>query len=262
MREETNNSMTVQLREGERLDDLQNGYKIIQDKDEFCFGIDAVLLSWFAKVKPGEKVLDMCCGTGAIPLLMKGRNEDIHYTGLEIQEKSVMLARRSVEYNQIEGSVCIKSGDVKEATAMFGAASFHVVTCNPPYMMANHGATNDRDSKAIARHEILCTLEDVIAQAAKVLKVKGRFYMVHRPFRLAEIIVLMSKYKLEPKRMQLVHSYADSEPTMVLIEGRLGANSRLTIEKPLIIYDKPGQYKQEIMNIYYGPSKEENGDAR
>lgn len=248
---------SVCLHEGERLDDLQNGYKIIQDKNDFCFGIDAVLLSWFAKARASEKVLDMCCGTGAIPLLMKSRNQEAHYTGLEIQEKSVQLARRSVKYNQIEDSVCIEIGDIKEATDRFGAASFDVITCNPPYMTANHGLPNRNDSKTIARHEILCTLEDVISQAAKVLKVKGHFYMIHRPFRLVEIIVLMTKYNLEPKRMQLVHSYVDKEPTMVLIDGCLGGNSRMTIEKPLIIYDKLGQYTKEIMNIY-GLPKEDN----
>ena len=248
---------TILLHEGERLDDLQNGYKIIQNKNDFCFGIDAVLLSWFAKAKPGEKVLDMCCGTGAVPMLMLARYKGTHYTGLEIQEKNVKLAHRSIAYNQIESSICVETGDIKEATHHFGAASFDVVTCNPPYMTANHGLTNDKDSRAIARHEVLCTLEDVISQSSKVLKVNGHFYMVHRPFRLAEIIVLMTRYKLEPKRMQLVHSYIDKEPSMVLIEGRLGGNSRMTIEKPLIVYDKQRQYTQEIMDIY-GLPKEDN----
>ena len=254
--------MTVQLREGERLDDLQNGYKIIQNKNDFCFGIDAVLLSWFAKVKADERVLDMCCGTGIVPILMNARYPKAWYVGLEIQDKSVEIAHRSIAYNRIEGRVSVKTGDIKEATARFGAASFHVVTCNPPYMTANHGLTNSSDSKAIARHEILCTLEDVISQAAKVLKVKGRFYMIHRAFRLAEIIVLMSKYKLEPKRMQLVYPYVDAEPTMVLIEGRLGANSRITVEKPLIVYDKAGQYTKEVLEIYTGSPKEEENHAR
>ena len=243
--------MTVHLQEGECLDDLQNGYKIIQAKDEFCFGIDAVLLSWFAKVKVKEKVLDMCCGTGAVPFLMKGRYEGGHYTGLEIQEKSAKLAKRSVAYNAVEDSIYIETGDVKEATTKFGAASFDVITCNPPYMIGQHGAINEHAGKAIARHEILCTLEDIVSQAAKVLKVKGRFYMVHRPFRLVEIMVLMSKYKLEPKRVQLVYPYVDKEPTMVLIEGVLGGKPRVKVEKPLIIYDKPGEYTKELMDIYY-----------
>lgn len=244
--------MTVCLNEGERLDDLQNGYKIIQNKDEFCFGIDAVLLSWFAKVKRGESVLDMCCGNGAVPLLMRGRYRGVHYTGIEIQKRSVELARRSMAYNEITDEIDIKLGDVKEATAKFGAASFNVVTCNPPYMTGKHGATNEREGKAIARHEILCTLEDIIKEASKVLKGKGRFYMVHRPFRLAEIIVLMTKYKLEPKRIQFVYPFVDKEPTMVLIEGLLDGNPRVTIEKPLIVYDKPGQYTQGVMELYYG----------
>jgi Predicted O-methyltransferase len=252
--------MTVQLREGERLDDLQNGYKIIQDKSEFCFGIDAVLLAWFAKVKQNEQVLDMCCGTGIVPLLMRGRYNEGHYTGLEIQPKSAKIARRNMIYNQVEDVICIKNGDVKEATTVLGGALFNVVTCNPPYMTGNHGLTNLNDSKAIARHEIMCNLEDVIAQTAKVLKVKGRFYMIHRPFRLAEIMVLMSKYKLEPKRMRMVYPFVDKEPTMVLIEGLLGGRPRITVEKPLIVYQQPGQYTKEVMDIYDNSSQKEHND--
>jgi len=252
--------MTVQIREGERLDDLQNGYKIIQDKAGFCFGIDAVLLAWFARIKPDDKVLDMCCGTGIVPLLMKGRYPDANYTGLEIQEKCVEIAQRSLSYNKLENVINIEAGDIKEAAVRFGRASFHVVTCNPPYMTGSHGAVNEHHGKAIARHEILCTLEDVIEETAKVLKGKGRFYMVHRPFRLAEIIVLMTKYKLEPKRIQLVYPFIDKEPTMVLIEGVLGGNPRVTVEKPLIVYEQSGQYTQEILDIYCIPSLKEDED--
>jgi len=252
----------VHLQEGESLDDLQNGYKIIQNKDEFCFGIDAVLLSWFAKVRPQEVILDMCCGNGAVPLLMKGRYEGGHYTGLEIQEEAAKLAKKSVVYNGLEESICIKIGDVKEATTRLGTASFDVITCNPPYMIGEHGAVNENLGKAIARHEILCTLEDIVSQAAKVLKVKGRFYMVHRPFRLAEIMVVMAKYKVEPKRIQFVYPYIDKEPTMVLIEGVLGGKPRVKVEKPLIVYTKRQEYTQEVMNIYYGPPKEEDVNER
>jgi tRNA1(Val) A37 N6-methylase TrmN6 len=237
---------------GERLDDLQNGYEIIQDSGDFCFGIDAVLLAWFAKVKPGEMVLDMCCGTGIVPILLKARNPFGHYTGLEIQEKSVALARRSVAYNQLEDSISIVKGDIKEAAARFGAASFHVVTCNPPYMTGKHGLLNASESKAIARHEILCTLEDVISQAVKVLTGKGRFYMIHRPFRLAEIMSVMTRYHLEPKRMRLVHPYGDKEPNLVLIEGLLHGNARITVEKPLVVYERPGRYTREFHEICYG----------
>lgn len=242
--------MTVELKEHERLDDLQNGYYIIQNTQDFCYGIDAVLLSGFAKVKPGERALDMGTGTGIIPILLKAKTQGKHFTGLEIQERSAEMARRSVAYNHLEDTVTIQTGDIKEAAAIFGRASFSVVTCNPPYMTGSHGLTNPHLPKAIARHEVLCTLEDVISQASQVLEPHGRFYMVHRPFRLAEIMGLMMKYKLEPKRMRLVYPFVDKEPNMVLIEGLSGGNPRITVEPPLIVYEKPGAYTKEIREIY------------
>ena len=239
------------LKEGERLDDLQrNHLQIIQDPRKFCFGMDAVLLCAFSKIENGDNVLDMCSGNGVIPILLKGRTGGRHFTGLEIQEQSAEMAGRSVVYNHLEDAITIRTGDIKEATAIFGRASFSVVTCNPPYMHGNHGLTNPHLPKAIARHEVLCTLEDVISQTAQLLKPRGRFYMVHRPFRLSEIMGLMMQYKLEPKRMRLVYPYVDREPNMVLIEGLLGGNSRITVEKPLIVYEKPGVYTQEIREIY------------
>ena len=194
--------MTIELKEGERLDELhRNGYRIIQNSRKFCFGMDAVLLSGFARVKQKERVLDLGTGTGIIPILLRGKTKGRDFTGLEIQEESADMARRSVAYNHLEESVSIVTGDIKEAAALFGAASFDAVTCNPPYMTGNHGLVNPKQSKAIARHEILCTLEDVVGQTAKVLRPGGRFYLVHRPFRLAEILTLLVRYKLEPKRM-------------------------------------------------------------
>ena len=183
-------------------------------------------------------------------ILMEAKTDGKYFTGLEIQEQSAEMAGRSVVYNHLEDAITIRTGDIKEATAIFGRASFSVVTCNPPYMHGNHGLTNPHLPKAIARHEVLCTLEDVISQTAQLLKPRGRFYMVHRPFRLAEIMGLMMQYKLEPKRMRLVYPYVDREPNMVLIEGLLGGNSRITVEKPLIVYEKPGVYTQEIREIY------------
>ena len=242
--------MTVELKEHERLDDLQNGYFIIQNTQDFCYGIDAVLLSGFAKVKKGERALDMGTGTGIIPILLKAKTQGEHFTGLEIQERSAEMARRSVAYNHLEDTVTIRTGDIKEAAAIFGRASFSVVTCNPPYMTGSHGLANPHLPKAIARHEVLCTLEDVISQASQVLKPHGRFYRVHRPFRLAEIMGLMMKYKLEPKRMRLVYPFVDKEPNMVLIEGLSGGHSRITVDPPLIVYEKPGVYTQEIREIY------------
>ena len=240
----------IALQENERLDDLQNGYFIIQNTKNFCYGIDAVLLAGFARVKPGERVLDMGTGTGIIPILLKAKTPGEHFTGLEIQEESAQMARRSVVYNGLEKDIEIRTGDIREAAAIFARASFSVVTCNPPYMTGSHGLVNPHLPKAIARHEVLCTLEDVISQAAQVLEPRGRFYMVHRPFRLAEIMGLMMKYQLEPKRMRLVYPYVDKEPNMVLIEGLLGGNPRITVEKPLIVYERPGVYTDEIREIY------------
>lgn len=242
--------MKVLISEGERLDDLQNGYRLIQDVKDFCFGIDAVLLAWFSRVKPGEKVLDMGCGNGIIPVLLRARHEKIHITGLEIQEKSAALARRSVAYNHLEEDISIVTGDIKEAAAIFGKASFEVVTVNPPYMTGGHGLKNGHLPKTIARHETLCTLEDIISQASALLKEKGRFFMVHRPFRLAEIMTALVRHDLEPKRMQLVYPYVDKEPNLVLIEALRGGNPRITVEKPLIVYREPGVYTDDILRIY------------
>ena len=210
--------MTIELKPEERLDDLQrNGFKIIQNPGKFCFGMDAVLLSGFARVKAGEKVLDLGTGTGIIPILLAGKTKAGHLTGLEIQEESADMARRSVLYNQLEDRVSIVEGDIKEAGQLFDLASFDVITSNPPYMTGNHGLTNPELPKAIARHEIL---------------------------------VQLSLHHLEPKRMQLVYPYVDREPNMVLIEAVRGGNPRMTVEKPLIVYDRPGVYNQEIYDIY------------
>lgn len=241
----------IPLKENERIDDLErNGYCIIQDTGRFCFGMDAVLLSGFARVKDGARVLDMGTGTGIIPILLEAKTKAAHLTGLEIQEDSADMARRSVRLNGLEEKIDIVTGDIKEAGSLFDAASFDVVTCNPPYMTDKHGLTGPNDARAIARHEILCTLEDVVAQAAKLLKPGGSFFMVHRPFRLVEIMVTLHDHKLEPKRMQLVYPYVDREPNMVLIEANRGGRPRMTVEKPLIIFSQPGVYMPEIRDIY------------
>lgn len=239
------------LKEGERIDDLQrNGYGIIQNPAKFCFGMDAVLLSGFARVKEEESVVDLGTGTGILPILLEAKTPGKHFVGLEIQEESADMARRSVAYNGLEDKVEIVTGDIKEAATIFGAASFDVVTCNPPYMIAQHGLQNAGDAKTIARHEVLCTLEDVVTQTAKLLKPQGRCYFVHRPFRLVEILTMMSQKGIEPKRMRLVYPYVEKEPNMVLIEGLRGGKSRITVEPPLIVYEKPGVYTPEIYDTY------------
>ncbi len=235
----------------ERVDDLQrNHYRIIQDPGRFCFGMDAVLLSGFANVKPGEHVLDLGTGTGIIPILLEAKTKGEHFTGLEIQPESADMAERSVKLNGLAERINIVTGDIKEASSIFGASSFEVVTTNPPYMIGQHGISNPEDAKAIARHEILCDLDDILRESARLLKPQGRFYMVHRPFRLAEIFSKMVEYHIEPKRMKLVYPFVDKEPNMVLIEGLRGGRSRLTVEKPLIVYKKPGVYTDEIYDIY------------
>ncbi|MFU0827753.1 MAG: MTS domain-containing protein [Lachnoclostridium sp.] len=241
----------VKLLPNERIDDLhRNGYRIIQNVNKFCFGMDAVLLSGFAKVKPGETVLDLGTGTGIIPILLEAKTQGNHFTGLEIQKDSADMARRSVLLNGLSDKIDIVTGDIKEASKIFGPSSFDVVTSNPPYMNDNHGITNPDLPKAIARHEILCTLEDVVRETARVLKPGGRFYMVHRPFRLVEIISTLSAYKMEAKRMKFVHPFLDKEPNMVLIESVKGGGSMIKVEAPLIVYKEQGVYTDEIYEIY------------
>ena len=237
--------------EDERIDDLQrNGYRIIQKKKGFCFGMDAVLLSGFAQVKEGEVAVDLGTGTGIIPILLEAKTKGKHLTGLEIQEEVAEMAGRSVRLNQLENRVDIVRGDIKEASRLFGKASFDVVTSNPPYMNDNHGLKNPELPKAIARHEVFCTLDDVCREASLLLKSGGRFYMVHRPHRLAEIITALKTYKLEPKRMKLVHPFVDKEANMVLIEAVRGGRSMMKVEAPIIVYREPGVYTREIYDVY------------
>lgn len=243
--------MTTNLKEHERIDDLQrNGYQIIQNEKTFRFGMDAVLLSGFVKVKPGEKVLDLGTGTGIIPILLEAKTDGEHFTGLEIQDEAADMAARSVALNHLEEKISIVNGDIKEASRIFSAASFDVVTTNPPYMNASHGLKNPNRTKAIARHEVLCSLDDVVREASKVLKPGGRLYMVHRPHRLIEIITSMTQYKLEPKRMKFVHPFLEKEANMVLIEAIKGAKSMIKVEAPIIVYQEQGVYTDEIYEIY------------
>lgn len=242
----------IMLRDDERIDDLQrNHYGIIQRKGSFCFGMDAVLLSGFAAVKKGERVLDLGTGTGIIPILLTAKTEGEHFTGLEIQEESADMAVRSVRYNHLEDRVDIVTGDIAEAGRLFDRASFDVITCNPPYMNHSHGLKNPEDAKAIARHEIKCTLEDAVREGTAVLKPGGRFYMVHRPRRLIEILQTMKRYGLEPKRMKMVHPYASREANMVLIGAVRGGGAMMKVEPPVIVFNDQGEYAEEL-RITYG----------
>lgn len=238
--------MESDIRPGERLDDLQlNGLELIQDPEKFCFGVDAVLLSDFVKVRPGENVLDLGTGNGIIPLLLSAKTQAAHITGLEIQEDIVEMARRSVSHNGLNDRIDIVEGDIKEAADIFKPAFFDVITTNPPYMLAEHGLRNPDDSRAIARHEVLCSLDDILRESMKLMQDKSRFYMIHRPFRLTEIMIKMNYYKIEPKRIRFIHPYIDKEPVLVLIEGVRGARPRVTVEPPIIIYGGEGSRQKD-----------------
>lgn len=235
-----------------KTDTLKNGYKILQDSERFQFGIDAVLLADYASksLKEKESVIDLGTGTGIIPLLMVNKCKTAAFTGLEVQKESSDMAARSVAMNGLEGQIQIVHGDLKEAGSLFPRHSFNVVTCNPPYMIDAHGRNNEQDALTIARHEVLCTLEDVVTAADYLLASHGSFFMIHRPFRLPEIFSSLEKHKMEMKRMRLIYPFADKEPNMVLIEARKNAKRRLTIEPPLIVRNDDGEYTVEVQDIY------------
>ena len=238
---------------GERVDDLQrNGLRIIQDTDGFSFGVDAVLLAGFAAVRPGETVLDLGTGNGVIPLLLSARTQALHLTGLEILPASADRALRSVELNHLEKRITILQGDLREAARLFAPASFSVVTANPPYLEKEDGRHSPDDGRAIARHEICCTFLDVAKAARHVLPAGGRFYLIHRPFRMAELLTTIRQEELEPKRLRLVQPYAGQAPTMVLIQCTKGGRSGMEVEAPLVLYEAAGVYTEEAKEIYYG----------
>ncbi len=247
----TTNEREAFLRPGERFDDLErNGYVIIQDPSKFCFGMDAVLLSGFTRVRSGERALDLGTGTGIIPILLEAKTEGEHFTGLEIQPDIADMAARSVACNRLQDKIDIVKGDIREASRLFGLASFDVVTSNPPYMVGGTGLPNPDAPKAVARHEILCTFDDVARETARLLKSGGRFYLVHRPRRLPELLETLRHYRLEPKRMKLVHPFADRDANMVLIEAVRGGRPLMQIEAPVIVFREPGVYSPEIRDVY------------
>jgi tRNA1(Val) A37 N6-methylase TrmN6 len=243
--------VNVDLKVGERIDDLQcRGLKIIQNGDGFCFGVDAVLLANFAEVKRGQRVVDLGTGTGIIPILIAGKTKAGEVVGVEIQQGVSEMANRSVILNNLEDRVKIMNEDIKNTVSLFGKGSFDVVTVNPPYKHSGSGLLNPEDAKAISRHEIKCTLEDVIASSSGLLKTNGRFFMVHRPERIVDILYLMRSYKLEPKRIRFVHPYPGKKPNLLLIDGLKCGKAFLNFMDPLYIHDEHGNYTQEIDDIY------------
>ena len=244
-------------KEGERVDDLnRKGYRILQDPEAFCFGIDAVLLADFAKIAAGEQVLDLGTGSGILPLLMHARQSSARYFGLEIQPEMAERAERSVRMNGLEQDITITCGDLRDVLSYYPGQSMDAVVCNPPYMPAQGGLKNEAASRTIARHEVTCTIEDVATAASRVLKSRGRLYLVHRPARLAAVFAALENHHLEPKRLRFVQPFADTAPTMMLIEAVLQGGPELKVEPPLIVYDAPGQYTQEILTIYGMDAKE------
>ena len=236
----------------ERIDELQRGgFRLIQDPEKFCFGTDAVLLADFAKAKARERVCDLCTGTGVIPLLMLARYPGSFYTGVEIQPDMAEMASRSMKLNEVEEQIRILTGDLREIRSFLPASSFDVVTVNPPYMKVRPDSLkNDSASVSLARHEIACSLSDVMAAAKYLLRTHGHFYMVHRPSRLSEIFEEMLKAGIEPKRMQLVYPYQNKEAAQVLIEGTLGGGREMRVEPPLITYEAPGVYTEAMLKVY------------
>jgi tRNA1Val (adenine37-N6)-methyltransferase len=238
-------------KENERIDDLDlKGLKIIQNPEWFCFGVDAVLLSDFSRVKKKDKAVDLGTGTGIIPILLYGKYTPEKVIGVEIQEEVAEMAKRSVSLNELDDKITIHTGDIKDCFKDIGTSNFDVVTSNPPYKRGDTGLLNPEDKKAISRHELLITLDELIYSASKLLKVGGRFYMIHRPERLADIILGLNKNKFSPKRIRFVHPYISKKPTMVLIEATKCGGNFLLVEEPLYIYNEDGSYTDEILRIY------------
>ena len=239
------------IKNDETLEDLQrDGLKIIQKVDGFRFGADAVLLSDFAKDVPSGKTLDLCTGSGIIPTLLSAKTNTPELFGLEIQEEIAEMARRSAELNGISDRVKICQGDLKKAHEIYGKRQFDVVTCNPPYMPVGTAVVNEADSKTIARHEVCCNLEDVISSASKLVKQKGHFLLVHKPSRLTDILCLMRRYGIEPKRIRFVCKKIGAEPSLVLVDGAYKGGIELRILPPLFLYNPDGSETDELKRIY------------
>jgi len=228
----------MNLKPNEVIEDLGEGFKIIQNKTMFCYGTDASVLSDFIVAKPKEKLIDLCSGNGIIPILLCKKTRCTDITALEIQKEVCELTERSVKLSNLTDRISVINVDLRNVKTMYSCGSFDVVTCNPPYMPKNTGKSNISESVNIARHEIMCTLEDVIDAAAFLLKNGGRFYIVHLASRLSDIIYLLRCKNLQPKRMTLVSANSSSAPSLVLIEAQKDRKSGLIITKPLYVNEE------------------------
>jgi len=244
--------MEIKLKQDEKIEDLQfKNLRIIQNKTGFCFGIDSILLSDFAKdIKKGAKVLDLGTGTGIIATLLCGKTELKEIIGVEIQKEVYEMAQRSIKINRLEERFKIINKDILTLNEILERSTFDAIVTNPPYKKKNTGIQNKEVKKVISRHEITATLEDFIKISKDLLKDKGEFYMVHRPDRIVDILTLMRKHKLEPKIMRLVYGNQCSEPKLVLIKGIKNAKPYLKIQNNLYIYRDNGEYTEEINKIY------------
>ena len=244
--------MDIKLNENERIDNLEyKNLKIVQDKDGFCFGIDSVLLSDFAKeIRSKSIVLDLGTGNGVLGILLCGKTNLSKIYGVEIQEDIANIAQKSINLNKLNNRFEIINDNIKNLNSYFKNDSIDAIISNPPYKKDNSGLKNESQKKLIARHEITANLEDFISVSSKLLKSNGSLYMVHRPERLADLFYLLKKYKLEPKKLRFVQSFTNSKPKFFLIKATKNANSFLNVEQPLIIYNSDGNYTDEILKIY------------
>lgn len=244
--------MKIELKEKERIDDLEyKDLKIIQNKDGFCFGIDAVLLSDFARnIKKNSKVIDLGTGTGIISILLCGKTELKEIIGVEVQKEVYDMACRSAKLNNLEDRLKVINANILNLDNILENNSFDVIVTNPPYKKQNTGVINEDEKKLISRHEILADLEDFIRVSSRLLKYKGEFYMIHRPERLADIFCLMRNYKIEPKEVRLIFSNNNSAPKMVMIKGVKNGGEYLKFRENLYIYTDEGTYTDEILKIY------------
>ena len=241
----------MELKENEVIDDLEfKDLRIIQNKKWFKYGIDSVLLSDFAKIKKNAKVLDIGTGTGIISILLSKKTDCKELIGIEVQSDVADMAQRSVELNHLENKVKIINDNILNIEKYFPKEYFDSIVTNPPYQKNNSGLKNENEKQLVARHEVLCSLEDIIQKSFQMLRDNGSFYMVHRPERLVDILFLMRKYRLEPKEIRFVHSKAKEKPVLVLIKGVKYSGKFLKVLEPLIVYEDTGEYTDEIYKIY------------